>query len=73
MKKLIFQKKEKFFWINFYNSYLNGYNATKGGDGKVLYNHDLILERLKAFPFPCEVAKEFGCCVDIVSDIAKNN
>ena len=73
IEKTNIPEEREIFWINFYNSYLNGYNATKGGDGKILYNHDLILERLKTSPFPCEVAKEFGCCVDIVSDIAKNN
>lgn len=61
------------YWIKFYDSYSKGYNATTGGDGKCLYNHSLILEKLKENPYPCEVAKEFGCCVDIVCDIAKKN
>ena len=31
------------FWINFYNSYKNGYNASLGGDGHSKYNYDMII------------------------------
>lgn len=61
------------YWIEFYDSYHNGYNATLGGDGKPLYNHKAILERLQEYPYPVYVAEEFGCCRDIVCDIAKRN
>lgn len=30
------------FWIMVFNSYANGYNATKGGDGRPTVNYDLI-------------------------------
>lgn len=36
------KEKEK-YWINFYNSYYEGYNATLGGDGKCKYNYDEIV------------------------------
>jgi hypothetical protein len=61
------------YWIAHYNSYHNGYNATLGGDGKPLYDYEAILTRLQEHPYPCDVAKEFGCCVDIPREIAKKN
>lgn len=64
--------EKEIYWIGFYNSYYNGYNATQGGDGKMLYNYSLIAERLKEHPYPKEIAKEFGCCVDTICTIAKN-
>ena len=33
------------FWIEYYNSYHNGYNATLGGDGKQLYDYNAIITR----------------------------
>lgn len=36
------KEKEK-YWINFYNSYYKGYNATLGGDGNCKYNYDEIV------------------------------
>lgn len=65
--------EREIYWIGFYDGYTRGYNATKGGDGKQLYNHQAILARLKEHPYPCDVAKEFGCCRDIVYNIAKQN
>ena len=59
------------YWIGYYQGYENGYNATKGGDGKCLYNHNQIANRLKNYPFPKEVALEFNCSVDTVYIVAK--
>lgn len=64
-------EEREIYWIGYFDGYTQGYNATKGGDGKRLYDHEAIAARLKEYPYPCEVAKEFGCCVDIVCDIAK--
>lgn len=66
------EEREK-YWIQYYESYGKGYNATIGGDGSCLYDHTAILERLKNYPYPKEVAMEFGCCTDIVADIAAKN
>lgn len=30
------------FWIKYYDTYNNGYNATRGGDGSILYDYDMI-------------------------------
>ena len=35
------------YWIKFYNSYYDGYNATLGGEGTVKYDRDYIYELYK--------------------------
>ena len=61
------------YWIKHYNSYYSGYNATLGGDGKILYDHQAILQRLKECPYPVLLAKEFNCSTDLIRAIAKHN
>lgn len=31
---------KEIYWIGYYDTYNNGYNATLGGDGKILYDYD---------------------------------
>ena len=59
------------YWIGVYKAYSTGYNATLGGDGKFLYDHEMIANHLKEHPYTYDVANEFGCCVEIVRNIAK--
>lgn len=66
-------EEREIYWIEYYNSFRDGYNATKGGDGKCIYNHKLILSLLKENPNPKVIAEQIGCCVDIVYKIAKEN
>ena len=66
-------EEREIYWIGYFDGYTQGYNATKGGDGKKLYDHDAILLRLKEHPYPSDIAKEFGCCKDLIYDIAKKN
>ena len=61
------------YWIDYYNAYHNGYNATLGGDGTPYFDHSLILNRLREYPYPIEIAKEIGCSSDLVRAIAKRN
>lgn len=61
------------YWIGIYKAYSTGYNATLGGDGKFLYDHEAILKRLKEHPYSFDIANEFGCCIDIVREIASQN
>ena len=62
------------YWIDYYNTFHNGYNATRGGDGRCLYNHQEILKLLKDTQLDgVEIAKKIGCCVDVVYSIAKAN
>lgn len=64
-------EEREIYWIGYYNGYTDGYNATKGGDGKTLYDHNLIISRLKEHPYPCDIAKEFGCCKDLIYALAR--
>ena len=66
-------EEREIYWIGYFNGYTQGYNATKGGDGKKLYDHEAIIARLKDHPYPCDIADEFGCCRDLVCDLAKKN
>ena len=61
------------YWIDFYHGYEEGYNATKGGDGKLLFDHQAILEQLHKTPYGKEVAEQFGCSRDLIYQIAKQN
>ena len=36
-------KQKEIYWIAFYDSYNNGYNSTRGGDGNVRYDYDAIV------------------------------
>lgn len=59
------------YWIEYYNTYNNGYNATLGGDGKILYDYDLIAELIPQYQTYAEVAQVVGCCIDVVQLVAK--
>ena len=37
----IVSEREK-YWIEYYDSYRNGYNATYGGDGTQLYDYNIL-------------------------------
>lgn len=56
-----------------HNSYMNGYNATLGGDGKAFYNHQRIVSLLKQHLEVSDICNKIGCCRDIVYQIAKDN
>ena len=36
-------EEREIYWIKYFQSYSNGYNATFGGDGKQIYDYDLIV------------------------------
>lgn len=62
------------FWIEVLNTYgKNGYNATKGGDGKILYDHDKII-KLYNNGYNCiQVSKMMKCHVDTVIQVLRNS
>ena len=62
--------EREIFWIDKLNTYYTGYNATLGGDGKILYNYSEIAKRLKEYPYAIQVAKEFNCHPDTIKNIA---
>ena len=55
------------YWISFYNTYKNGYNATIGGDGKHLYNYDKMVEDFLNGKLIKEIAIENNCSTDTVA------
>ena len=58
-------EREK-YWIDYYQSYGNGYNATLGGDGKQLYDYNAIVVGFRSGRLVKELAEEFGCCSDTI-------
>lgn len=63
--------EREIYWIGYYHTYTEGYNATLGGDGKILYDYDLIAELILQDKTYLEISKIIGCCIDVVSFVAK--
>ena len=61
------------YWIGFYKGFEEGYNATLGGDGKILYDYNFIEELLREGKTAAQISEQIGCCKDIVYKVAKNN
>ena len=57
------------YWINYYDTFSNGYNATIGGDGAILYDYNIILEDYQKGLLIKDIADKFGCCPETVSHI----
>lgn len=60
------------YWIKYYNSYVgfdnsNGYNATLGGDSKLLYDYYAIGQDYLQTKSKTLTAKHFNCCVETVT------
>lgn len=69
----LLEDKEKEY-IEKYGTFHNGYNLTKGGDGKQLYNYSDIIEfYLTNNVTIVDTAKYFKCHEDTVRQILKNN
>lgn len=49
-------EKEK-YWINYYDSYNNGYNATLGGEGISLISREKVFQLYKQYKNAAEVAR----------------
>lgn len=62
-------EREK-YWISFYDTFNNGYNATLGGDGKNYINYKKILKLFdETILSKKEIASECQCSVKTVSNI----
>ena len=60
------------YWINYYNSYHYGYNATHGGDGKILYDYSVVYEAYKQNDCNCnKTASALNMIPETVSKIVK--
>ena len=68
------EEREK-YWISFYDSYHNGYNATLGGDGTKYfeYSDEEVISKFQELKTIKEVANFFHCDIDTISIRLKNN
>lgn len=66
--------KEK-YWIEYYDSYFNGYNSTLGGRLVELYNWDIddIIEKYMILKSARAVAKAIGCDHSSIDHILNQN
>lgn len=62
--------KEK-YWINYYNSYNNGYNETLGGEGKVNYNYEEIFNLWQIGYNYKDIEKIIGCYDKVITRALK--
>ena len=60
------------YWIDKLNTYHNGYNATYGGDGTILYNYQEIVEKYKELKSIKETATFFHCDCSVVTKACYN-
>lgn len=56
-------------FIDTLNTYKNGYNATKGGDGTILFDYKEILALYESGLSIIQVASKIQCCVDTISKV----
>lgn len=62
------------YWINELQTYgSKGYNATKGGDGKILFDYDKIIETYALGGTMTECAAKMHCSVDTVKKVLTIN
>jgi len=70
----LLDKREK-YWIEYYDSYFNGYNSTLGGRATPLYNWDVddIIEKYLVLKSARKVAKVLGCDHSSIDKILNAN
>lgn len=62
------------YWIQELQTYgSNGYNATKGGDGKILYDYKEIIELANLGYTYNQISEKIGCCKDIIHKVLKSS
>ncbi len=64
-------EEREIYWINYYNSYHNGYNATLGGDGRKSIDYDEVVRVYQKNQNIRKTAKELNISCDHCSDILK--
>ena len=62
------------YWIKKLNTWGHtGYNASKGGDGKILYNYKEIINLYRIGYSQKQISEKIGCCTHTISKILKTN
>lgn len=65
--------QQEIYWINYFDTYKNGYNATKGGDGKCYINEEQVIELYNKLHYCTKVAEELNISSNTVSNILRRN
>ena len=66
-------EEREIYWIDYFDSYGNGYNATKGGDGKPYIDRDLVVKTYKEEQNQTKTAEKLGISRKSVYDILIQN
>jgi group I intron endonuclease len=66
------EEREK-YWIEYFNSYHDGYNATLGGDGKAYLDRELLINTYLKKQNVAETAKILGVDAGHLREILKSN
>ena len=64
--------EREIYWIKELQSYgHNGYNATEGGDGTILYDYKEIIELARLGYTSKQICDKIGCCISTVYSVLK--
>lgn len=64
--------EREIFWIQELQTYgKGGYNATKGGDGQLLYDHSEILELYRLGYSTTQIKAKIGCSIELILRVLK--
>lgn len=66
-------EEREIYWIEQYNSYHDGYNATLGGDGKCYLDRKLLIDTYLQYQNAVEAAKILGISADHLRDVLREN
>jgi len=66
------EEREK-YWIEYYGSFKNGYNATMGGDGKHYIDYDVVIATYKELQSIQDTAQQLKIHPDTVAYILHQN
>ena len=65
-------EEREIYWIQELQTYgSNGYNATKGGDGTLIYDHNEIIELARLGYTVQQIANKVSCCKDTIYKVLK--
>lgn len=64
-------EREK-YWIEYFSSFKNGYNATFGGDGTQYADYNLIYSLYQEGKKQCEIQALTGYCLDTIRTALRN-
>lgn len=66
--------EREIYWIQELQTYdSNGYNATKGGDGKILYDYKEIIDLANLGNSAQQISDKLGCCLDTIYKVIRTN